>query len=369
MKYYQGEGETYFKETEEGMFLLKNWQWVPTTDFEHPTQLTIANDKQLFDYLKIRPDAYPEFPEWKEECLRKFKELGNTFPNSEKKVKKLPKAKLEQAKRNRERVTSDEAYFTNDEVVDLCLEQLKSIVKPSDKIVEPSAGDGAFLNGFKRHSWQNKVIAYDIQPRREDIFQQDFLTVELIGTDYIAITNPPFGRANSLSIKFFNYLAPSCKYIAFLIPKSWRKWSIQNKLDSNFHLLSDIELPLNAFHTPDGKPYNSGVLKTVFQVWERRDYLREKVIPEDRGYFTKVSPSEATVAFTAFGYGIGKVETTFDRTKGNTCKLFLKTKDDTVIKALQEIDVKKFTQNVAYTEVISMEELRYLLNEYFDSRD
>ena len=46
-----------------------------------------------------------------------------------------------------------------------------------------------------------------------------------------------------MAIKFFNYTAKFSQVIAFIIPKTFRK-NIQNKLDLNFHLLSDIDIPM-----------------------------------------------------------------------------------------------------------------------------
>lgn len=272
-------------------------------------------------------------------------------------------------KENRERVTGNEQYYTNDEVVAVCVELCRPYLKKEHIIIEPAAGDGAFLDGFKDARFPNNTLAYDIDSERVEVLKQDFLTTNLSPFNgmLFAITNPPFGRANSLNVKFFNHLAPHSEYIGFLVPISWRKWSIQNRLNSSFHLVSDTDMPLHCFHTPEGVSLDKGILKTVFQVWEKRPVAREKIKIENRGYFIKTSPENADVAFTAFGYKVGRVETDFERVS-NTCKLFLKVKNPQITEALKKIDVKRFTQNSAYTEVISMEEIRSLLNEHFDKK-
>ena len=269
-------------------------------------------------------------------------------------------------KSNRERVTGQEAYYTNDDIVTRCLDCYRPFMRESDVLIEPAAGDGAFLKGLKKAGLNNQILAYDIDPRCSGVKKGDFLTTKLTTTDPLcAITNPPFGRANSLSVKFFNHLAPHCRLIGFIVPVSWRKWSIQNRLDQRFHLVSDTELPNQCFHRPDGTPLDGGILKTVFQVWEKRTAKRGFIKIEDRGYFTKTTPKKANVAYTAFGYKTGVVETDFPRIP-NTCKLFLKAKTPAVIDALKTIDVSSFTKNCAYTACVSMQELRYLLNQYFD---
>jgi hypothetical protein len=269
-------------------------------------------------------------------------------------------------KSNRERVTGSEAYYTNDDIVIKCIDLYRPFMQGGDVLIEPAAGDGAFLKGIKKAGLTNQTLAYDINPGYSGVKKGDFLSTELNpARPLCALTNPPFGRANSLSVKFFNHLAPHCRLIGFIVPISWRKWSIQNRLDQNFHLISDTDLPNQCFHKPDGTPLDGGILKTVFQVWEKRDSKRGIIKIEDRGYFTKTTPKKANVAYTAFGYNTGVVETDFPRTP-NTCKLFLKTKDASVIDALKAIDVSPFTQNCAYTACVSMQELRYLLNKYFD---
>jgi hypothetical protein len=103
-------------------------------------------------------------------------------------------------------------------------------------------------------------------------------------------------------------------------------------------------------------------LNTCFQVWEKRDNLREIMKVTDFGLFSKVKPAEADVALTVFGYGCGKVRTSFDRVPNSTV-MFLKMHDSRVLAALQKVDFSKFYRNTAYTEALSLQEIRYLINE------
>ena len=64
-----------------------------------------------------------------------------------------------------------------------------------------------------------------------------------------------------------------------------------NSLDENFHLVSSIDLPQNCFYLPDDQePKKKDVLNTVFQVWERRDYKREKIVIPDYNFVEKILP-------------------------------------------------------------------------------
>jgi hypothetical protein len=65
-------------------------------------------------------------------------------------------------------------FYTNSSVVDLVVDMFERLVEasPDDVIIEPSAGNGAFLGRLA--SYPN-LIATDILPERDGIVQCDFL--------------------------------------------------------------------------------------------------------------------------------------------------------------------------------------------------
>ncbi len=137
-----------------------------------------------------------------------------------------------------------------------------------DLIIEPSAGNGSFLTKIP----SNNKIGIDILPEHEDIKKMDFLTYEPPLKDkkkIIVIGNPPFGRVSSLAIKFFNHASKWANVIAFIIPRTFRRISVQNKLDTYFHLIYDEELPIKpcCFNPPM-------MAKCCFQIWEKKDVKR-----------------------------------------------------------------------------------------------
>ena len=228
--------------------------------------------------------------------------------------------------------------------------------------LEPAGGTGAFLQALGERKW----VSYDIEPKYKGIQKtNDFILEELQLQDVITITNPPFGRANSLSVPFFNKCAEVSSHIGFLIPKSWRKWSVINRLDPRFHLVRDVELTCD-FDYPDQSKKSKGKLNTVFQVWEKREELRVKIEVEDRHYISKSSPAEADVSMTVFGRGCGTVLRDFPRVP-NTTKMFLKVHEPWIYDALNEIDFSVFYNNVAFIESLSMKEIMHLLNQHYDS--
>ncbi|MFZ4064779.1 MAG: hypothetical protein ACOYJ7_00570 [Rhodoluna sp.] len=264
------------------------------------------------------------------------------------------------------RTTGKEQFYTP---TDLAL-RLATLV--SDKVggfkdktvIEPAGGTGSFLQAAKALK-ANKLISFDIEPKAEGVLLADFL-LETKGlekiSDAITISNPPFGRNNSLSIPFFNKAAQHSQYIAFVVPRSWRKWSVLNRLNRNFHLVHDEDLSIDYVDELGEMVWQKARLNTCFQIWERREELRPVIKVKDQGLLSKVKPEDADVALTVFGYGCGKVRTSFDRVPNSTV-MFLKLHDNRVLKALQSVDFSKFYKNTAYTEALSLQEIRYLINE------
>jgi len=276
--------------------------------------------------------------------------------------------KVVSSKQGNPRVTGKEQYYTSAQLAErLCGTMFElvpdAVARPW---VEPAGGTGSFISALQNRGVK-RIVSYDIEPHHPAITKADFLEVSVSGEGYAAISNPPFGRANKLCIPFFNKLANHCDYIGFIVPKSWRKWSVQNRLDRRFFLIHDEDLVVNYVDVA-GQPLADGKmqLNTVFQVWERRDALRPIIKVEDRGYITKTTPAAADVSLTVFGRGCGTVKTEFLRVP-NTTQMFLKLHNEKALEALQNANFKRFYENVAYIEALSIQEINYAINEYLDS--
>ena len=262
---------------------------------------------------------------------------------------------------HRNRTTGTEQYYTPQDVASRCV-TLMDAIATRPLYLEPCGGTGAFITALAGR----EVVSYDIEPKHAAVMQTDnFLTEDLSGLkNVITITNPPFGRANSLCIPFFNKCAAVSDYIAFIVPKSWRKWSVENRLDRSFWKIHDEELSID--YITDTKA-SQGRLATVFQVWQKRDSLRPLVKVPDHGYLLKVkSPVDADVALTVFGHGCGTVLTDFPKVH-NTTKMFLKLQHPQALSALQAVDFNRFCNNVAFTKALSFQEINYLVNEYLST--
>lgn len=267
------------------------------------------------------------------------------------------------AKLGNRRVTGKEQYYTPRELAGLLVSKVERLVSDfsSRTVVEPAGGTGAFVEAAKAFG-AKKVLSVDIEPKHSDVSKANYLEASLKLRDAITISNPPFGRNNSLSIPFFNRAADHSEYIAFIVPRSWRKWSVINRLDRRFHLVHDEDLSIDYVDDTNELISQKNNLKTCFQIWQRKEVLREIVKVEDQGFVTKVKPEEADVALTVFGFSCGKVNTDFER-KSNTTRMFLKLNHPKALNALQTADFARFSKNTAYTEALSFQEINFLLNE------
>ena len=183
-----------------------------------------------------------------------------------------------------------------------------------DCIIEPSAGNGSFFNQIE----SEYKIGLDIAPEDSSIIKQDFF--DYAPTEdrkhILVIGNPPFGRVSSIAIKFFNHAAKFANIIAFIVPRTFRKLSVQNKLDTNFHLVYDEEIPTKpCCFTPQM------MVKCCFQIWEKSKIKREKINlpvihsdwqflangPNDK-YGQPTPPTNADFAIRAYGGNIGEIK-------------------------------------------------------------
>ena len=165
-------------------------------------------------------------------------------------------------------------YYTK---VDIVTELIKHIDFSKFSIaIEPSAGCGNFSNNIPI-----KCISFDIKPEddEKEIIEADFLEIninEYLDNDdkVIVIGNPPFGRQASLAVKFFNKsaLIKNTICIAMILPKSFKKSSIKNRLNLDFTLSQELELKKYSF-TYGGKDYD---VPCIFQIWMRTSIKRKK---------------------------------------------------------------------------------------------
>lgn len=164
-------------------------------------------------------------------------------------------------------------FYTKKNISKMCIDLVNKEynLKIFDLIIEPSAGNGSFLEQIKHKN----IIGIDISPENDKIIKKDFLkyTPDKKYKNILTIGNPPFGKISSLAIKFFNHASEWSNVIAFIIPKTFRRISVQNNLNLNFHLLKDIEIPNSpcSFEPPMS-------VKCCFQIWIKKNKPRKEII-------------------------------------------------------------------------------------------
>ena len=279
----------------------------------------------------------------------------------------MPNNKLETAsprvKLGNTRVTGKEQYYTPADLAERLISEVSALVPDlaNRTVIEPAGGTGSFIKAAQNIGVTN-FLSFDIEPKHSLVTKADFLAKKFTAKDAVTISNPPFGRNNALSIPFFNKAADHSEFICFIVPRSWRKWSVINRLDRRFHLVADHDILID-YEDDLGERLSSRTsLSTCFQIWQRKDELRTLIKVKDMGLVQKCGPDEADVALTIFGFGCGKVRTEFER-KPNSTVMFLRVLHPAALEALKSVDFNRFSKNTAYTAALALPEINYLLNE------
>ena len=261
------------------------------------------------------------------------------------------------------RVTGKEQFYTPIALAHNLVSNVEAVLGSlqGKTVLEPAGGTGSFVEAALSKG-AKQVISFDIEPLHEKVVLGSFLDQELTQQNLITISNPPFGRNNSLSIPFFNHAARVSDAICFIVPRSWRKWSVTNRLDLDFELVSDQDIDIDYVDSSGELISDKSRLATCFQIWKRTTTPRVPVKITDMVVIQKVSPELADVSMTIFGYGCGSIKEDFERVP-NTTQLFLKINHPQALVALRSVDFSRFYKSTAYTEALSIQEINYLLNE------
>lgn len=187
-------------------------------------------------------------------------------------------------------------FYTKPEVAKMCIS--KCNIKSYDRIIEPSAGAGAFSSQIPN------CEAYDLMPEDKSIKKQDFLKFKTKKGNILVIGNPPFGKSNDLSLKFINNAAQFARTIAFILPKSCQKETFINRLDKHVHLRRVVELPKNAFLIKGATSCDIGCNFFIFDVKQSERTRAEKPTTSD---FSFVRKDDCDFAILRKGWSVGRI--------------------------------------------------------------
>tara|TARA_R110002126_G_scaffold276764_1_gene422496 strand:+ start:6031 stop:6972 length:942 start_codon:yes stop_codon:yes gene_type:complete len=299
---------------------------------------------------------------------------------------------------------NNEQFFTNFETAARLAKVIERQPWFADitKVVEPSAGDGAWLKAMDVHE------AYDIEPKHPDVKLQNFLEEDFKVKNngkLLYVGNPPFGRMGKLAKQFMHKCAEEGDYIAFILPASFAKITQIRQIPEHFHLIYQEDLLEETFRFErEGK-----VVSTVFQIWEKQEEPREdrkKSTSCDDFEFVRIpettfnnvaneiialgvdkslkkdmvkimssflsqkpapAPKNADLAICTHGSAVGAVYTgSFDKKSSRTHR-FIKVKpgiDKAIIaKALRKLDYESVFKYTVGATCVSTEEIIFLYDE------
>jgi hypothetical protein len=108
-----------------------------------------------------------------------------------------------------------------------------------------------------------------------------------------------------MAIKFIKKSCEFCDSFSFILPKSFKKESLKQKIPLNFHLLFEFDLEDKAFLI-ENKEYN---VPCVFQIWFKKDIKRkvnEKLEPIGFNFLKKEENPD--ISFRRVGVNAGKID-------------------------------------------------------------
>jgi hypothetical protein len=200
-------------------------------------------------------------------------------------------------------------YYTKLSIVEQCINLVKKYIDitKDDLIIEPSAGNGSFIEKIK--TLTNNYKFYDLEPEHDDVCKQDFLELEYIDLkekfkNIHIIGNPPFGRQASLAIKFIKKCCLFSNSISFILPKSFKKDSMKKAFNKHYHLIHEIDLLENSFLV-NGKETD---VPCVFQIWLYKDEIIndvDKKIPLNFKFVKK--DNNPDISFRRVGVNAGNI--------------------------------------------------------------
>tara|TARA_B100001093_G_C26840249_1_gene1020221 strand:- start:1873 stop:2745 length:873 start_codon:yes stop_codon:yes gene_type:complete len=249
-------------------------------------------------------------------------------------------------------------FYTKPQLVDDCINNISKFIiidKKNDIVIEPSAGDGSFINSIKNIC--ENTMFYDILPEHTEILKQDYLKTDLsqFNRKIHVMGNPPFGRQSSLAIKFIKHSCNYCESISFILPKSFKKDSLKKKFPPRFHCIYEYDVPKDSFLL-NKEDYD---VPCVFQIWLKKEFDREIPIKlKPHGYTFVKKKDNHDISFRRVGVNAGNIsrETADKSEQSHYFIKFDNLLDDNLFQKINKINFTKSSHTVG-PKSISKQEL------------
>jgi predicted RNA methylase len=228
-------------------------------------------------------------------------------------------------------------FYTKPEIANKYIDIVKEKLNIGifDYILEPSAGNGSFSNIL--FSMFENVVALDIEPEEERINKQNFFDfVPEENKKYLVIGNPPFGKVSSLAFKFVEKSCSFANTVAFILPRTFKRVSFKNKINSYFHLIFEEDIPMKSFY-PEAM-----MAKCCFQIWERKNEPRGKISLDDKTDDFIILPLKeklkANFASRAYGGKCGEISFDIENIAERSWHFIKTDKEKEVIEVIKKMD-------------------------------
>ena len=254
-------------------------------------------------------------------------------------------------------------FYTRPDIAEAYVAEVLERWRDSDVLfVEPSAGAGAFLLPLLDAG--RKVRAVDIDPQSLLIQRMDFLKSETVfdgeHSAIVVVGNPPFGKNACMAVRFFNQAAVHADEIAFIVPRTFRKISLQKRLHAKFHLSNDKDVEGGAF-VRFGEAHD---VPCAWQVWTRRNADRATPCPPCVNHLIDyVPPNDADFAMRRVGFYAGRVLTENIMSLSETTHYFMRELKDGVIDTLRRVNWTELAEQTAGVRSLSKAEIAFKLGE------
>jgi len=258
-------------------------------------------------------------------------------------------------------------FYTKPSVADILINKIN--LNEYGLVIEPSCGDGSFFNQLNH----NNKIGIDIKPGIDNAIETDYLEWDpniidrcflCDNTNVLVIGNPPFGKQGSFAMKFIKKSAEYSDTIAFILPLSFMKDSVKNRIPEYFHLRTEEILDENSFLL-DGDNFN---VKCCFQIWDKKDIKREKIKKIDPvGFnYTSFENGDADLSIRRVGVYAGKGSKDINKSKQS--HYFIKLNDNNMIDfVISELTKIVWSNLTIGPRSISKSELNEILNEILNN--
>lgn len=244
-------------------------------------------------------------------------------------------------------------FYTTGPIAERCYALMCEHLDPEQFLmVEPSAGTGSFFKLLPQGS-----VGVDLDLKCPGVIKADFLTLSIESSCPIAVIgNPPFGRRASLAIQFVNHAASFANVIGFILPRTFKKDWIDNRLDRRLHLVREEPIPDEAFIF-EGRLCS---VPAVFQIWERRDNPRDRPrrIATHRDFEFLKTSTGADFVIRRIGVRAGRLSSNVDASPSSFYFIRSNVRNRRNVRAIMgQLDFSSAAANVAGTPSLSKPEI------------